>query len=164
LLWVQQLSTACLRLLSIYPYVLGRCWRPIYPTISCDTVLRCVRPGTKCHKMGMQIPVKSILHDLILLPAMEQIVHVRILPFLEKVAHMPGGRLTREVLRSHAKPVGALKRGPKAMSTRKSYVRTLRAARLLDATSTDGAYDTCSIDLDSVISDFIMTSNSDTTA
>ena len=70
---------------------------------------------------------------------MEQIIHVRILRFLEKVAHMPGGRLTREVLRSHARPVGAIKRGPKEMPTRKSYVRTLRAAGLLDKTSKDSA-------------------------
>jgi hypothetical protein len=35
---------------------------------------------------------------------------------------VPGGRLTREVLRSDAKPVGALKRGPKTMPKRKSYV------------------------------------------
>jgi hypothetical protein len=66
---------------------------------------------------------------------MEQIIHVRILRFLEKVAHMPGGRLTREVLRSRAKPVGAMD-----MSTKKSFVRTLRAAGLLDKTSYDGAY------------------------
>jgi hypothetical protein len=45
------------------------------------------------------------------------------------------------VMRSHAKPVGAIKRGPKVMSTRKSYVRTLRAAGLLDKTSRDGTYD-----------------------
>jgi hypothetical protein len=82
--------------------------------------------------------MKSILHDLEL-PTMEQIIHVRILRFLEKVAHMPGGRLTREVLRSHGKPVGAIKRGRKETSTRTSYVRTLRAAGLLDKTSTDGA-------------------------
>jgi hypothetical protein len=43
-------------------------------------------------------------------------------------------------VRSHAKPVGAIKRGRKEMSTRKSYVRTLRAAGLLDKTSTNGAY------------------------
>ncbi len=82
--------------------------------------------------------MKSILHDLEL-PTMEQIIHVRILRLFEKVAHMPGGRLTREVLRSHARPVGAIKRGPKEMSTRKSYVRTLRAAGLLDKTSKDSA-------------------------
>jgi hypothetical protein len=85
------------------------------------------------------ITMKSILHHLEL-PTMEQIIHVRILRFLDKVAQMPGGRLTREVLRSHAKPVGALKRGPKEMNTRMSYVRTLKAAGLLDPTSTDGAY------------------------
>jgi hypothetical protein len=84
--------------------------------------------------------MESILHDLELPTMDEQIIHVRILRFLEKVAHIPGGRLTREVLRSHAKPVGAIKRGRKEMSTRRSYVRTLRAAGLLDKTSTDGAY------------------------
>jgi hypothetical protein len=72
---------------------------------------------------------------------MEQIINVRIIQFLEKVAHMPGGRLTREVLQSHAKPVGALKRGPKTMSTRKPYVRTLKVAGSLDSTSNDGAFD-----------------------
>jgi hypothetical protein len=40
---------------------------------------------------------ESNLHDLEL-PTMEQI---RILRYLEKVAHMPGSRLTLEVLRSH---------------------------------------------------------------
>jgi hypothetical protein len=87
------------------------------------------------------ITMKSILHDLEL-PTMEQIIHVRILRFLEKVAHMPGGRLTREVLRSQARPVGAIKKGRKQTSTRSSYVRTLRAAGLLDKTSKDsgGAY------------------------
>jgi hypothetical protein len=44
------------------------------------------------------ITMKSILHDLEI-PTMEQIIHVQILRFLEMVAHMPGGRLTREVLR-----------------------------------------------------------------
>jgi hypothetical protein len=51
--------------------------------------------------------MKSILHDLEL-PTLEQIIHVRILRFLEKVAFVPGGRLSREVLRSHAKPVDAI--------------------------------------------------------
>jgi hypothetical protein len=59
---------------------------------------------------------------------------------IPRVAQMPGGRLTREVLRSHAKPLGELKRGPKEMSTRMSHVRTLKAAGLLDPTSSDGAY------------------------
>jgi hypothetical protein len=36
--------------------------------------------------------------------------------------------------------IGALKRGPKEMSTRMSYVRALKAAGLLDPTSTDDAY------------------------
>jgi hypothetical protein len=82
--------------------------------------------------------MKSILHDLEL-PTMEQIIHVRIPRFLEEVAHMPGGRLTREVLRSQAKPLCAIKKGRKEMSTRSSYVRTLRAAGLLDKTSKDSA-------------------------
>jgi hypothetical protein len=84
------------------------------------------------------ITMKSILHDLEL-PTMERIIHVRILRFLEKVAHMPGGRLTREVLRSHAKPVGAIKQCRKETSTRTSYVRTLRVAGLLDKSSSDRA-------------------------
>ena len=54
---------------------------------------------------------------------------------------MPVGRLTRKVLRSHAKPVGALITGAKQMSTRMSCVQTLIAAGLLDSTSKDGAYD-----------------------
>jgi hypothetical protein len=49
-----------------------------------------------------------------------------------------GGRLTREVLRSHAKPVGALKRVPKEASMRRSYVRALKVAGLLG--SSDGAF------------------------
>jgi hypothetical protein len=85
------------------------------------------------------ITMKSILHDLEL-STMEQIIHVRILLFFEKVAHMPGGRLTPEVLRSHAKPVGVIKRGRKETSTRKSYVRILRAAELRGKTSSDSAY------------------------
>ena len=56
--------------------------------------------------------MQSILHDLELPTMEEQIINVRILRFLEKVAHMPGGRLTREVC-SYAKAVGALNRGPK---------------------------------------------------
>jgi hypothetical protein len=82
--------------------------------------------------------MKVILHDLEI-PTMEQIIKVRILLFLETVAHMPGGRLTLEVLRSHAKPVGALKRGPKTMSTRKFDVRILKVVGLLE--SNDGAFD-----------------------
>jgi hypothetical protein len=50
------------------------------------------------------------------------------------------------------------------MPTRKSYVRILKAAGLLDKTSTDGAYvrQGGRIDLDaSTISDFIMTKTLD---
>jgi len=49
--------------------------------------------------------MKAILKHLEL-PTMKQILTVRILRFLERVALMPGGRLTREVLRSQTKPVG----------------------------------------------------------
>lgn len=48
-----------------------------------------------------------------------------------------------------------LKRGPKTMPTRKPYVRTLNAAILLDSTYNNGACDNS--DLDSAISDFILT-------
>jgi hypothetical protein len=76
---------------------------------------------------------------------MEQIVNVRILQFLEKVALTPGGRLTWEVLRSHTKPVGPLltnERGPKndAMSTRQSHTRALKAAGVQESTSDGGAF------------------------
>jgi hypothetical protein len=58
-------------------------------------------------KMGLQIRTyhnEINLHDPELPTIMEQIMNVWILRFLEKVAHMPEGRLTREVLRSHANP------------------------------------------------------------
>jgi hypothetical protein len=61
--------------------------------------------------------MRAILKHLEL-PTIEQIITVWILRFLEKVTLMPEGRLTREVLRSQAKPVGPLKRGPKDMFTR----------------------------------------------
>jgi hypothetical protein len=47
---------------------------------------------------------------------------------------MAGSRLTREVLRSHAKPEGALKRGTKTDER-------LKATVLLDSTSNDGVFD-----------------------
>jgi hypothetical protein len=84
-----------------------------------------------------RITMKAILKHLEL-PKMEQIITVRILRFLEKVALIPGGRLTREVLRSQAKPVAQSKRGAKEMSSRQSYVHALKAAALLD--SNDGAF------------------------
>jgi hypothetical protein len=45
------------------------------------------------------------------LPIMEQIITGQTLRLLEKVALMPAGLLTQEVLRSQAKPVGQSKRG-----------------------------------------------------
>jgi hypothetical protein len=52
-------------------------------------------------------------------------------PFLQvRIDRVAGGRLTREVLRSHAKPVGAIKRGQR---------RCLRES-LTSVDSTDGAY------------------------
>jgi hypothetical protein len=77
--------------------------------------------------------MKTILEDLEL-PTIENIINIRILWFLEKVA------LTREVLRSHAKPAGALKRGAKPQTTRQSYVRALNAAGLLVDSPNDGAF------------------------
>jgi hypothetical protein len=48
---------------------------------------------------------------------MEQTITVQILQLLEKVALMPGGKHTREVLRPQGKPVRQYKRGAKEMST-----------------------------------------------
>jgi hypothetical protein len=76
--------------------------------------------------------MKAIFKHLKIL-AMDQIITVWILRFIKNVAYMPVGRLTREVLGSHARPVGPPKRGPKEMSTRQSYVRALNAAGLLDS-------------------------------
>jgi hypothetical protein len=58
--------------------------------------------------------------------------------FLEKVTLIPGGRLTRETLRSQAKPVGQSKRGAKEMSRRQSSGHARKAAGLLD--SNDDAF------------------------
>jgi hypothetical protein len=106
----------------------SRCNDPVYLGLETSHIAKLTAFHHKCARWLVNvtrwdcrfrhITIKSILHDLEL-PTMEQIIHVRILRFLEKVAHMPGGRLTREVLRSHARPVGAIKRGPnKEMSTR----------------------------------------------
>jgi hypothetical protein len=56
---------------------------------------------------------------------------------------MPGGFLERFALMpevTYAGIMGSLKKGPKAMSTRQSYVRRLKASGLLDSTSNDGAF------------------------
>jgi hypothetical protein len=59
-------------------------------------------------------------------PTKKQIITVRILRFLGKVALMPGGRLTREILRSQPEPpVGQSKGGANEM-----YVHVLKAAPL----------------------------------
>jgi hypothetical protein len=81
-----------------------------------ETMVSKVVPGTRLHFVTswdcrfQHIIMKSILHHDLELPTILQIIHVRILRFLDQVAHMPGGRLTREVLRSQANPVGAIKK------------------------------------------------------
>jgi hypothetical protein len=85
--------------------------------------------------------MKAILRDH-KVPTMEQII--RFLRFLEKVTVMPGGRLTPEFLRSHAKAIGCTHTRPKdAIYGRgmKSCVRTLQDAGLLDSPSNDGVFD-----------------------
>ena len=72
------------------------------------------------------------------LPTMKHIITVRILRILEKLAPTPGGRLTRQVFRSQAQPVGQSKRRAKEIYMRQSYVHALKAAGLLN--SKDGAF------------------------
>ena len=70
---------------------------------------------------------------------MEQIIHVRILRFLQKIARMPGGRHAREILRT--------RRCTQTRPKENVFEKVLRPSTksrwivLLDSTSTDGAYD-----------------------
>jgi hypothetical protein len=48
----------------------------------------------------------KVIFKYLELPTVGQIITVQILRFLAKDALMPGGQLTREVVRSNAQPVG----------------------------------------------------------